>query len=124
MPLLVLKAYAQLIRFGRYLAEGDFVALRQIVSATPFGKPGNDPALADRICRAVDVACICYCSEVLCLQRAAATTCLLRAYGVRAEMVIGAQLTPAKAHAWVEVDGRVVNDRPYLHQIYAILDKC
>src|SRR6267142_2468310 len=32
-------------------------------------------------------------------------------------MVIGAQQMPFKAHAWVEVDGRVVNDKPYTEGI-------
>jgi len=38
-------------------------------------------------------------------------------------MVIGAQSLPFEAHAWVEVDGRVINDRPYVGQIYAELDR-
>jgi hypothetical protein len=61
---------------------------------------------------------------VLCLQRSAATTCLLRSHGVRALLVIGAQRIPFRAHAWVEVDGQVVNDKPYMHEIYAVLDRC
>jgi hypothetical protein len=39
-------------------------------------------------------------------------------------MVIGAQQTPFIAHAWVEVDGRVVNDKAYMPEIYAVLDRC
>jgi hypothetical protein len=39
-------------------------------------------------------------------------------------MVIGAQQLPFKAHAWVEVDGRVVNDKPYVPEMYTVLDRC
>jgi hypothetical protein len=39
-------------------------------------------------------------------------------------MMIGAQQTPFKAHAWVEVGGRVVNDKPYTSEMYAVLDRC
>jgi hypothetical protein len=39
-------------------------------------------------------------------------------------MVIGAQLMPFRAHAWVEVDGRVVNDKPYAAEVYTVLDRC
>lgn len=39
-------------------------------------------------------------------------------------MVLGAQGTPFKAHAWVEVNGIVVNDKPYMSEIYAVLDRC
>ena len=49
---------------------------------------------------------------------------LLKRHGVPAQMMIGAQQMPFKAHAWVEVDGRVVNDKPYMREMYAVLDKC
>jgi hypothetical protein len=39
-------------------------------------------------------------------------------------MIIGAQLLPFKAHAWVEVDGRVVNDKSYTREMYQVLDRC
>ncbi len=74
--------------------------------------------------RAVDMACIWYWKEALCLQRSAATACLLKQFGVPARMMIGAQQMPFKAHAWVEVDGRVVNDKPYIREMYAILERC
>ncbi len=67
---------------------------------------------------------IAYWKQALCLQRSAATACLLKRYGVPAQMVIGARQIPFKAHAWVEVDGRVVNDKLYMPEIYAVLDRC
>ena len=76
------------------------------------------------VCAAVDMACIWYWKQVLCLQRSAATACLLKRQGVAAEMMIGAQQMPFKAHAWVEVGGRVVNDKPYMREMYAVLDQC
>jgi len=39
-------------------------------------------------------------------------------------MILGAQQMPFKAHAWVEVDGRVVNDKPYMREMYPVLDRC
>jgi hypothetical protein len=39
-------------------------------------------------------------------------------------MVIAAQRIPFKAHAWVEVEGRVVNDKPSVKDMYMVLDKC
>ena len=58
------------------------------------------------------------------VQRSAATACLLRQYGVRAEMVIGAQQVPFRAHAWVEAEGQVVNDKSYTPEMYDVLDRC
>lgn len=72
----------------------------------------------------VDLACIWYWKEALCLQRSAATACLLKRCGVPAQMVVGVQRMPFKAHAWVEVDGRIVNDKPYMHELYAVIDRC
>ena len=72
----------------------------------------------------VDLACLFYFKQVMCLQRSAATTLLMRRHGWEAEMVIGAQLLPFKSHAWVEIKGVIVNDRPYMLDIYRVLERC
>ena len=124
MPFLVLKAYLKLIQFDLYLAWGNFAALYDKVRKYPVGKRAPDTDPVERTCSAIDMACIWYWKEALCLQRSAATACLLKKYGVPAQMVIGAQRMPFKAHAWVEVDCRVVNDKPYTPEMYAVLDRC
>jgi hypothetical protein len=124
MYLLALKAYWKLIHFDLYLARGNFAALHDKVRKYPVAEQLAAPHAVEQICSAVDMACIWYWKEVLCLQRSAATACLLKQYGVLAQMVIGAQQMPFKAHAWVEVNGRVVNDKPYTPEIYAVLDRC
>lgn len=120
----VLKAYLKLIYFDFYLARGNFAVLYKKVRDCPVTRIAPDAKTVKHICDAVDMACIWYWKEALCLQRSAATACLLKNYGVRAQLVIGAQQTPFKAHAWVEVDGQVVNDKPYMPEIYGILDRC
>lgn len=124
MLLLALQAYARLIQFDLYLALGNFAALHNKVRTYPVATCATGPETAGHICSAMDMACIWYWKEALCLQRSAATTCLLRHYGVPAQLVIGTQQMPFKAHAWVEVDGRVVNDKPYTPEMYAVLDRC
>ena len=124
MLILVLRAYLKLIHFDLYLARGNFAALCDKVRNCPIGRAQQPNSAVERICAAVDMASIWYWKEVLCLQRSAVTTCLLRRYGVGAQMMIGAQQVPFKAHAWVEVDGRVVNDRPYMREMYSVLDRC
>jgi len=79
-------------------------------------------ALAESLCHAMDLACVLYAKRVLCLQRSAATTLLLRRHGICAELILGAQTVPFKSHAWVEVAGVVVNDRPYMREIYQVLE--
>ena len=124
MSLLFLEAYWKLGCFDLYLARDDFSALYEKVRK--FQIRTNRPLLPsiEQLCSAVDMACIWYWKEALCLQRSAATACLLKQYAVSAQMVIGAQQMPFKAHAWVEVDGRVVNDKPYMPEMYAVLDRC
>jgi Transglutaminase-like superfamily len=124
MSFLVLRAYLKLIHFDLYLARGNFAALYEKVRRYPAGKQASPPDAVERICSAIDMASIWYWKEVLCLQRSAATACLLKKYGVPAQMVIGAQQMPFKAHAWVEAGGRVVNDKPYVPEMYQVLDRC
>jgi hypothetical protein len=124
MSLLVQQAYLKLIHFHFYLVREDFSALYKRVRDTQMSEVVPIPGAVERICAAVDMACIWYWKEVLCLQRSAVTACLLKRYGVPAQMVIGAQQVPFRAHAWVEVDGRVVNDKPYTSEMYAVLDRC
>lgn len=122
--LLFLEAYGKLIFFDSYLARGDFAGLYKKVRGYPVTSRVSSRNTAEQICSAVDMACIWYWKEALCLQRSAAAACLLKRHGVPAQMVIGAQQMPFKAHAWVEVSGQVVNDKPYTPEMYEVLDKC
>jgi hypothetical protein len=124
MSVLCFKAYLMLLYFDLYVAHGNFAGLYNKVRRYPRREQAVPPGEIERICSAVDLAAIWYWTEVLCLQRSAATVCLLRQRGVAAHMIIGVQRLPFKAHAWVEVEGRVVNDKPYMHEMYAVLDRC
>lgn len=121
---LTCRAYLQLIRMDLFLARGEFARMYEHVRRVPLLErcvSANDPG---RVCLAIDLASVWYWKQVLCLQRSAAAACLLKSYGVPAQMVIGVQRLPFKAHAWVEVDGRVVNDKPYTPEMYTVLDRC
>jgi len=124
MALLWLRAVLMLMVFDRHIARGDFSGVHEKVRNCPIDARKAAEGTVERVCSAVDLACIWYWKEVLCLQRSAAATCLLRRHGIAAEMVVGAQQLPFKAHAWVEVGGHVVNDKPYTPEVYAVLDRC
>lgn len=124
MSFLVVQAYLKLVGFEFCLRRRNFSALYNTVRNYPLSTQLSTPDDVKRICAAVDVACVWYWKQTLCLQRSAATACLLRRYGTKAQMVIGSRLMPFQAHAWVEVEGRVVNDRPYVQETYAVLDRC
>src|SRR6185437_9253079 len=122
MSILDFRAYCKLLEFDIFLAGNNFAGLYRKVHAYPIHPRSWQADDIDKICHAIDVACIWYWKQALCLQRSAATACLLKQYGVPAQMSIGAQQVPFRAHAWVEVDGQVVNDKPYVREIYAALD--
>ena len=104
---------------------GGFHRLYETVRRWPVSK--KKPVTAEQIAAviaAVDRAGRYYPKHALCLQRSAVGTCLLRMAGVEAQMVMGCRKIPFRGHAWVEVDGEVVNDKPSVQVHYRVLDRC
>lgn len=83
----------------------------------------RDTFCPEQIVWAVDEACVWYVKRAPCLQRSAVAARLLRRHGVPAELVIGYRALPFESHAWVEVDGRVVNDRPQYQKFFTVIDR-
>ena len=125
MKRLVLESWFLLFRFGWIMRFSEFKELSRVVRDEA-GRPVSAAHLRSQedLCRAMDYACVFYFKRVFCLQRSAATTLLLRRHGLNAELVIGAKLLPFRSHAWVELNGQVINDRPYMHTIYQVLERC
>jgi hypothetical protein len=122
---LVLEAWLLLFYFEFVMRFREFRVLYRIVRDQPVNRKTPKVAVpAETLCRAIDLACVFYFKQVLCLQRSAATTRLLRRYGWGAEMVIGTQLLPFRSHSWCELNGLVVNDKPYIGEIYSVLERC
>ena len=126
MTRLVFKSWCCLLYIDFRLNLRGFADLHRVVENTFARRPrdGNTAFPSRTLCQAVDLACVFYFKQVLCLQHSAATTLLLRRHGWEAEMVIGAQIAPPKWHAWVEIKGVVVNDKPYMRDIYLVLNRC
>jgi hypothetical protein len=120
---LVLRAIAELLWIDLLLLRA-FTVVYEAVRHFRVRNVQRISAGATEICNAVDFACVFYFKEVRCLQRSAAATRLLRNSGVAAEMVIGIQPCPFRAHAWVEIAGHVVNDKPYVSDMYSVMDRC
>jgi hypothetical protein len=101
-----------------------FETIYTMVKRWRVGRKSAGPDAVDRVCRAVNYACIWYPKQALCLQRSFTTTYLLRREGIAAQMVLGAQKIPFKAHAWVEVNGSPINERTNVQTTYAVWDRC
>jgi hypothetical protein len=122
---LTLESCLLLLYFEWIMKFREFPSLHDVVQKEPVRIPASARLIPkEKLCHAMDCACVLYVKPVLCLQRSSATTLLLRRYGWKAEMVIGAQLMPFKSHAWVEVEGIVVNDKPYIPNLYQVLERC
>ena len=117
---LVVRAWCGLARFDllRALPTGSTLRLRRIA---PRGQKATQAERTSVVCNAVATATCLYWKPVMCLQRSVCTARLLRARGVPARLVIGYRPNPFLSHAWVEVDGRVVNDSPVYRQRLFVL---
>jgi hypothetical protein len=121
---LVLRACFELLRVDLQLTWRGFPPVYETVRNSPVRQALFISQTEEEICQAMNLACVFYFKEVRCLQRSAATTTLLRKRGLCAEMVIGVQSCPFRAHAWVELAGRIVNDKPYIAAMYTVMDRC
>jgi hypothetical protein len=121
---LLWKALVGLLVFDLFRFGNDFSRIHRLIQqwpVMPFIVPDH---LVDRVCHAVNYACVWYPKRVMCLQRSVITTCLLRICGVEAQMVMGAQKLPFKAHAWTEVDGKAINERRNVQLAYMVWERC
>jgi Transglutaminase-like superfamily len=98
-----------------------FVHVHERIRRTPIA-PREPVAVSDGVW-AVDEACVWYLKRAACLQRSAVTAWLLRRHGVPAHVVIGYRPIPFESHAWVEVDGKVVNDRPQYQKFFTVIER-
>lgn len=110
--LLVFRALYELTRYEAIIRLRGFGCIqvqlsRQFIAAEP-----TSPELEQAICDAVLLATCLYWKPVLCLQRSVCAVRLLRKHGIAGKLAMGYRPAPFFSHAWVEVDGRVVNGSP------------
>jgi hypothetical protein len=122
--MLFFQALLMLVAYDTLCTFSTFGRLHKMVKRWPVAHRTPDDDTIDRVCAAVNYACIWYPKQVLCLQCAFVTTYLLRKKGLLAHMVLGAQKLPFKSHAWVEVNGRAINERSNVQATYAVWDRC
>jgi hypothetical protein len=118
-----IKSYLRLIYFDILMGRGNYQHVRNTARVWPVCSQRLSQVQLQQVLYGMDIACIWYRKEVLCLQRALATSTLLRDHGEPAEIVIGTQLMPHKTHAWVEINGKVVNDKPYMREKYLVMEE-
>jgi hypothetical protein len=122
LVLLTAHAWVGLAAFDLALRAGFARAHERVRRCRVTTRP--EPMMsAEQIIWAVDEACVWYVKRAPCLQRSAVATRLLRRHGVAAELVIGYRPIPFESHAWVEVGGQIVNDRPQYKKFFSVLER-
>ena len=124
MTRLVIEALVLLIRTEWLLQHSRDRALQDVLIPARSPDASVSPHSRERICDAVNIACTLWIKAVLCLQRSVTLVILLRRNSYPAELVIGAQTLPFRSHAWVELNGQVMNDRAYVGDLYHELERC
>jgi hypothetical protein len=110
--LLMVQALVELLRYDISMALFGYGAIeRGLDRVETRPAPCLDKTKAQEgAISAVALASCLYWKPVRCLQRSVVLTRLLRGHGTPAELVIGYRAHPFFSHAWVEVDGRTIND--------------
>lgn len=121
---LFLQALVALFAYDVLRAFCSFKTIYTIVKHWTVAPSTAGQGTIDRVCHAVNYACVWYPKQALCLQCSFVTTYLLRKHGAAAHLILGAQKLPFKAHAWVEIDGQTINERSNVQKAYAVWDRC
>jgi hypothetical protein len=121
LALLAVQAWIGLVVFDVARPAG-FARLCAWLRRRPLARRRHTATVED-VVWGVDEACVWYVKPAACLQRSVVATWLLRRHGFAAEMVIGCRPLPFESHAWVEVDGRVVNDLPQYQRAFTVLNR-
>ena len=108
--LLTVRALWELTRYDLVNVTFGFKRMHRQLAAQRPKKRACAPEIQKMVLDAVSLAGCLYYKPLLCLERSVVAARLLRKAGVDARLVIGYRPAPFLSHAWVEVDGRVVND--------------
>jgi hypothetical protein len=122
--MLFLQALGALVAYDILETFCHFETIYSLVKRWKITNKAAGQETIDRVSAAVNYACVWYLKQALCLQRSFVLTYLLRQSGIRAELVLGSQKLPFKAHAWVEVQGRAINERSDVQVIYKVWERC
>ena len=108
--LLTVRALWELARYDLVNVTFGFKRMHRQLAAQRPTKRACPSEIQKMVLDAVSLAGCFYYKPLLCLERSVVAARLLRKAGVDARLVIGYRPAPFLSHAWVEVDGRVVND--------------
>lgn len=119
----VIRAFVGFACVDVILRLRGYARLKAKLSRQRHSISNNPSRTVGEVMSAVDRAAMLYPKQAMCLERSAVALWMLRRRGIDAHLVIGCRHTPFYAHAWVEIDGQVANDRPAVAQMYPELER-
>ena|SRR5579872_3512707 len=122
--MLFFQAWCLLLLYDLLSISCRFETIHSIVKQWKVSNRAADHDTLAGVITAINYACIWYPKQALCLQRSFVTAYLLRRKGIQAQIVLGAQQLPFRAHAWIEVDGLAVNERSNVQATYTVWERC
>ena len=118
----ILRCLVDLAIYDFTCALGGFQAIRNRLAAFPVRARKLAPPVPELV-KSFEWATTLYWKPVRCLQRSTVTVRMMRQHGIDAHLVIGYRPVPFLSHAWVEVNGAVVNDSPSYQRRLQVLDR-
>ena len=124
---LIAQTLWALIRVHRIASQGLLRGLRQYLGDRPERSSRPDvpvpPVDVQRIAAVVDNMCALFVRPSTCLHRSVVLARLLRRAGSQADVVLGLKGEPFQGHAWVEIDGVIINYDQERIREYTVLER-
>ncbi|WP_165380322.1 lasso peptide biosynthesis B2 protein [Candidatus Finniella inopinata] len=112
---LVIKSFYLLLKVHRVIKRDKIKGILSLLQTVESKIPRFSYSKSEELSAAVEAASFFYPKKTMCLAFAATLALLHKKQGLNCDFVIGVQNLPFYAHAWVQVQGKVVNDREELN---------
>lgn len=118
----VFKTFIQLAKIHRLLKRQGIKGVLDLIAAAP----KTDLIVPTQVqiqelTQLVDAASILYPKKTYCLAWAATFVILARKQNWDSQLVIGVQAHPFYAHAWAQIDGKVIHDDPVIAEVLSLI---
>jgi hypothetical protein len=97
-----------------------FAGICRILTRGVPGKRRIDLVRLLRVCAGIERARIWYPKTIMCMQHSAVIKFLLMRCGLNPRLAIAGRIMPFQSHAWVEIDGTVINDTQKVQSYYSV----
>ncbi len=119
----IVSSVVTLHRVNTLIKKGIGGVIHAVISQRIPGQQYTIPSAKEiqELSDAVDVACSLYLKKVYCLGWAATFAIEAIKKGWHCNFAVGVQSIPFYAHAWAEIDSKVINDEPQIQEYLTVL---